>query len=151
MALGAYSFTDVVASVTGPGIATSIGASSGPTEEGISVEPKEDRNTMTFGADGSAMQTLHAAAPGRATIRLLKTSPINAVLSAAFAFQSASSANWGQNTVVITDVQRGDVITLSQAAFVRNTAPTYDKAGKFNEWMFEGVLDELLGIGLASA
>lgn len=150
MALNTYSFADIVGSVVGPGGSTPIGSSSGPTDEGITAAPKEERNTMTMGADGQVMHSLHAAAPGRITVRLLKTSPVNAILSAMFNFQSASAANWGQNAVGFADPSRGDVVTLTSAAFVQVTAITFDKGGKGNEWIFEGSLTVLLGSGVSA-
>ena len=105
---------------------------------------------MTLAADGQVMHALHAAAPGRITVRLLKTSPTNALLSAMFNLQQASAANWGQNAVAFSDPSRGDVITLTTAAFVQLPSVTYDKAGRFNEWMFEGSLTMVLGTGVSS-
>jgi hypothetical protein len=143
-----YSFAAVQATIVGPGGATPLGNSAGAAEEGITTAPKEEKNTMQVGADDSIMHALHAANPGRVTIRLLKTSPVNAILSAMYNFQRSSPGNWGQNTIVVSDTFRGDICTLSVAAFVGNPALTYDKAGRFNEWVFEGRLIEQLGAGV---
>jgi predicted small integral membrane protein len=143
-----YSFLSVQATIVGPGGAISIGSSAGVTEEGISVEPKEEKNTMQIGADGQIMHALHAGSPGRATIRLLKTSPTNALLAAMYNFQRLSPANWGNNTVVVSDTNRGDFISLTTAAFVKQPNLSYDKGGRMNEWVFEGQLSELLGAGV---
>lgn len=143
-----YSFESVQGSIVGPGGAIVIGSTAGVAEEGITVEPTEDKNTMTFGADGTVMHALHAATPGRAVVRLQKTSPINAMLSAMYNFQRSSPANWGQNTLAFLDVFRGDVITLTQAAFKRQPSATYDVQGRMNEWELEGVLVMQFGAGV---
>lgn len=143
-----YSFLSIQGTIVGPGGAIQIGSSAGVADEGVTVEPTEDKNTMTFGADGAVMHALHAATPGRAVVRLLKTSPINAMLSAMYDFQRLSPANWGQNTIAFLDVNRGDVITLNTAAFKKLPSVAYDKTGRFNEWEFEGSLSMVLGAGV---
>jgi hypothetical protein len=63
-------------------------------------------------------------------------------------FQSSSSANWGLNTIVITDFSRGDVITCMQCAFRRQPANTYAKDANIIEWAFNaGRIFETLGAG----
>lgn len=144
----AYSFADVQVTIIGPGLVVSLGAGSGSAEEGISVEMTEDKNTMTIGADGSVMHSLHAGNGGTATVRLLKTSPSNAVLSTAYNFQRTSAANWGQNTIVISNLQTGDVITSQECAFSKMPNLTYAKEAGTNEWAFAaGSIIELLGTG----
>lgn len=147
-----YSFLDVVAAITGPGGAFPLGSGSGAAEEGITVEYTEDKNTMTVGADGSVMHGLNAGNSGTITFRYLKTSPVNGLLSAMYAFQRSSSALWGQNVLTIANPQTGDVVTGRQAAFKKNTGLTYAKNAGMNEWAFDvGQLDELLGIGSPAA
>jgi hypothetical protein len=41
----------------------------------------EAKNTMTVGADGEVMHSLHAGKSGTITVTLLKTSPVNKKLS----------------------------------------------------------------------
>lgn len=145
-----YSFLSVQATIVGPGGAIQLGASAGVAEEGITIGPTQDKSKMTFGADGGIMHALDAATPGRAIVRLLKTSPTNAALSIMYNLQKLSPANWGQNTITVTDVNRGDVDSLNTAAFKRLPDVTYDKEGRFNEWEFEGNLDMFLGAGVAN-
>lgn len=146
-----YSFSSVQATINGPGgNAITIGYSAGPTDEGISVEWKEEKSTMTMGADGTVQHALHAAMPGRMTVRLLKTSPTNALLMQLFNYQRLNPAAWGQNTITVSDVNRGDANALNMAAFAKATGVTYDKTGRFNEWTFDGVLSMFLGTGVAS-
>lgn len=57
--MGAYSFADVTASIDGPG--GNFALTGGAAEEGIKVEMAEDKNTMTAGADGEVMHSLHVA------------------------------------------------------------------------------------------
>src|SRR5882724_1438268 len=95
-----YSFLDTVMAINGPGGAFSI--RDGAAKEGFTVDFTEDKNTMTVGADGEAMHSLKATKGGTITLRLLKTSPTNALLGALYNFQTASSATHGQNTIVIS-------------------------------------------------
>ena len=147
-AFSAYSFLDVQCSIVGPGGAFSLGSDSGAAEGGISIEMIEDKDTMVIGADGSPMHSLHAGQGGTVTIRLLKVSSQNFLLSAMYAFQSSSSSLWGLNTLVITDTSRGDVITCMQAAFRRQPPNLWAKDGNVIEWAFNaGRIFELLGAG----
>jgi hypothetical protein len=147
-----YSFLDVQATLIGPGGAIPLGNSSGAAEEGIDVVMSEEKNTMTVGADGSVMHSLHAQKSGTVTVRLLKTSPINAALAAMYNLQTTSSANHGRNTLAITDLQRGDFISCQQVAFAKQPDLKYAKDGGINEWVFHaGTINELLGTGSSVA
>lgn len=144
--MAVYSFLDVQAAITGPGGAFSLGSGSGNAEEGITVESTDDINTMTIGADGTPMHSLHANKGARVTVRLLKTSPTNALLSLMLAFQRTSSANHGQNTITISNNVSGDTITCQFVAFAKVPNITYAKDGGMNEWLFDaGVMD--IGLG----
>lgn len=141
-----YSFLDVQAGIVGPGAAFSLGADAGVSEEGISVAMTEDKNTMTIGAGGQGMHSLHAGKSGQLTVRLLKTSPTNLKLSAAYALQTADSSLHGQNTIVITNPKTGDIVTAQQCAFKKLTDLAYAKDGGFNVWVFDAIIiDTLLG------
>lgn len=131
-----YSFLDVNAAITGPGGAFSLGNGSGVSEEGISIAANEDIGNMHIGADGSGMHSLHADKSGKVTVRMLKTSPTNQQLSSLYAFQTASGASYGQNTIVITDKSRGDVITCENCGFARAPDVNYAKDGGVLEWVF---------------
>lgn len=140
-----YSFLDVQATLVGPGGAIILGSGAGAAEEGISVEPTSELGTMTVGADGATMHTLHADKSGRVTIRLLKTSPTNALLSAMMAFQRTSGAVYGQNTLVINDTNRGDVVTCRQVAFAKAPPLQFAKEAGVVEWSFNaGIIDPTL-------
>jgi Protein of unknown function (DUF3277) len=148
VASATYSFTDVQASISGPGAAFSLGSGVGNAEEGITIDMIEDKNTMTIGADGSGMHSLHASKAARATVRLLKTSPASAQLSALYNFQAQSSALWGQNLITIGDIARGDQITLRDVAFAKQAPVTYAKDGGIVEWIFDAITrDDLIGSG----
>jgi hypothetical protein len=146
--MSAYSFLNVQASIIGPGLNAQIGSSAGSAKEGISTEFDEDKGAIVTGADGSIMTTLRATQTGRCIVRLLKTSPYNAVLSSAYAFQRQSAANWGNNLIRIVDKARGDVATGRQMMFVRFPGITWAEDGNINEWTFQGILNELLGAGI---
>ena len=150
MATTAYSFLDVLASISGPGGNIALGQNaSGVAEEGISVSYDEDKNTMTKGADGSVMHSLHAATAGIITIRLLKTSPVNALLSAMYEYQAQSSANWGGNTFSVSNLQRGDEVTGQNGAFKKKPDFQNAKDGNIVEWVFDvGQIHMVIGDGI---
>lgn len=146
----AYSFTDVAATLVGPGGIVSLGNGSGAAEEGITIEQIEDKDTLTIGADGTPMHSLHAGRHGNVTVRLLKTSSSNAILQAMYDFQQLSSLFWGQNTLVVTHVASGDLASARSVAFRRAPTITYAKDGGTNEWGFNaGLIDRVLGLWAA--
>lgn len=141
-----YSFLDVHATIVGPGGAISLGSGAGNAEEGITIEPSEDINTMTIGADGQPMHSLHANKSGKIMVKLLKTSPVNSLLSAMYAFQTASGATHGQNNLRISNSATGDNIICRAVAFEKAPSIIYAKDGGMNEWTFAaGIIDRLLG------
>jgi Protein of unknown function (DUF3277) len=146
-----YSFMDIAATIVGPGGSFALGYGSGNSEEGITIEMVEDKETLTVGADGSTMHSLHAGNAGTVTLRFLKTSPINQKLAALYDFQRISSATWGNNTIVISDPARGDQISCRDVAFRRWPSVTYAKDGGMQEWSFNaGSIDGILGSGTPS-
>lgn len=141
-----YSFLDVVAAITGPGGVINLGAGAGIADEGISVDPTGEINSMLIGADGEGQHSLHGDKSGRFVVRLLKTSPTNALLMAMYNFQTASAATHGQNTITIVDSNRGDAVTGRQVAFTRVPALSYGKEAGMTEWEFSAVkIDRGLG------
>ncbi len=149
--MATYSFLDTSLSITGPGGSFNIGgAGTASAEEGFSTESAE-ANTMTIGAGGSAMHSMHADKSGKLTVRLLKTSPVNKLLMDLYNFQKQSSANWGQNVLTARDVARGDFLTGREVAFKKRPTITMAKEAGVNEWEFDiGLLDEQLGSGTPS-
>jgi hypothetical protein len=145
--MSTYSFLSVQATLIGPGGSVSLGYGSGDAEEAIDVDMVEDKNTMTVGASGEIMHSLHASDAARITIRLLKTSPANQQLSILYNLQKSNASLWGNNVLVISDTSRGDVLTASQIAFSRQSPVKYGKDGGTNEWNFVGTIQEILGIG----
>lgn len=141
-----YSFLDVQAAIVGPGGAFSLGSGAGAAEEGISIDPSGEIDGMQIGADGSGQHSLHADKSGKVTIRLLKTSPVNKLLSAMYNFQTASAASHGQNTITISDAVRGDVITCRQSAFAKAPNLNYGKEAGTQDWEFNAIaIDRVLG------
>jgi hypothetical protein len=109
---------------------------------------QENKNTMTVGADGCVMHSLHAGNAGTVTVRFLKTSPTNNLLAVMYDAQRVSSALWGQNTIQISDPARGDSITCTNVAFQRWPNVNYAKDGGTQEWVFDvGGVNGLLGDG----
>lgn len=144
--MATYSFLDVNASIVGPGGSANLGNGAAAAEEGITITPTGEINTMVIGADGKGMHSLSADKSGTAKISLLKTSPQNKVLSQMYALQTASGAAHGQNTIVVTNRQSGDVITLQQVAFKKVPDLAYAKEGVPVDWEFDAIeIDRSLG------
>lgn len=149
--MGAYSFLDVQAAIVGPGGAFTIGSDRAIANEGITIAFIGDRNTLTTGAGQGVMHSLHAARPAIFTIRLLKTDPANSLLSVMFDLQTSSSALWGINTILVSDLQRGDVASGRQCAFQKFPDNTYATEGNTLEWVFQaGFAHEILGLSALS-
>lgn len=136
--MGTYSFLDNTASIAGPGGNFNIsGQGVGNAEEGIDIEMVADKNTLTIGADGSPMNSLAASTAAKLIVRLLKTSPVNAQLSALYNTQVISSALHGQNVVTIKNPISGDSITATNVAFKKFPKVAYAKEAGFMEWEFD--------------
>lgn len=142
-----YSFLDVQASIAGPGGNIPLaGDESGIAEEGITIDATGDKNVMTIGADGAVMHSLKGDKSGTVTVRLLKTSTVNAALQAMYNYQTTSSGRHGRNTILIRDAVRGDIITCQKVAFAKNPSKTYAGEGGTMEWTFHaGKITGLLG------
>ena len=142
----AYSFQDVGASLSGPTGVVNLGYGAQVSDEGISIDMAEDKSTMTIGADGSGMHSLHASKAGHVTVRLLKTSPINALLMAMYDAQTITASLHGQNTIVITQTASGDITSCRRCAFKKRPNLNYKKDGDIVEWPFDAIsIDSVLG------
>lgn len=134
-----YSFLDTTATIAGPGGIANLGAGAAVAEEGITIEPTEDKNVMTIGADGQGQHSLIASNACTVTVRLLKTSPINALLGIMYDLQSSSGALWGQNVMTVRNTGLGDTTIVQSAAFKKKPPITYAKDGGFMDWTFDGI------------
>ncbi|MPU29125.1 DUF3277 family protein [Escherichia coli] len=144
--MSTYSFMDVSASLTGPTGVIDLGYGSANSEEGIATSMTEGKNTMTVGADGEVMHSLHAGKSGTITVTLLKTSPVNKKLSLAYNAQSQSSSSWGNNVIVIRNTVSGDITTARSVAFQKQPDNTNAKDGGTVAWVFDcGKIDQVLG------
>ena len=144
--MATYSFRDVTASLTGPTGVIDLGQGSANSEEGITQTMGGNKNTMTIGADGEVMHSLHADKSGTITVTLLKTSPVNKKLSLAYNAQSQSSATWGNNVIVIRNTASGDISTARSCAFQKQPDFNNAKEGGTVAWVFDcGKIDQLLG------
>lgn len=137
--MATYSFKDVTAALVGVGGSINLGNGAAIAEEGITVEPAEDKNIMTIGADGAGMHSLVAGNAGTVTVRLLKTSPVNAQLQTMFNIQTQTSIAHGKNVITIRDIARGDAIVCTGVAFKTSPALTYAKEGGTVEWAFDAI------------
>lgn len=145
--LVSYSFINVNATLSGPGAQISLGYGAAVAKEGITAEMIEDKDSIQVGADGAIMHSLRGGNAGRVSVRLLKTAPANAALSIAYNFQRTNAAFWGQNVIMISDVQRGDVVTATNLAFTKFPTVTWSEDGQMLDWVFSGNVLEILGLG----
>ncbi|HHT0407056.1 TPA: phage structural protein [Raoultella ornithinolytica] len=142
----AYSFLDVSGTFTGPTGSIELGSGSANSEEGIVVAMTEAKNTMTVGADGEVMHSLHGGKSGTITVTLLKASPVNKKLSLMYNAQSQSSALWGNNIIVLRNKVSGDIVTARSVAFQKQPDWNNPKVAGTVAWVFDGgKIDELLG------
>lgn len=145
--MSTYSFQDVSATLVGVGAVIDLGYGSANAEEGITISMAGDKNTMTIGADGEGMHSLHADKSGQITVRLLKTSPQNAKLMALYDAQSLSSSAWGMNVITVANSASIDIHTGRKCAFRKKPDMRYAKDGDIVEWVFDAVkIDSILGI-----
>ena len=144
--MATYSFIDVSSSIAGIGGSFDLGYGAETSDEGVTVSMTGPKNTMVTGSDGSVMHSLHAAKSGTVTVNLLKTSPVNAQLSAMYNLQSQSSSTWGNNVIVIRNSSSNDICTCREVAFQQQ--PDFENAtdGGIVSWVFDaGKIDMLLG------
>jgi hypothetical protein len=146
--MATYSFQDVAAAIIGVGGSINLAAGAAVSEEGITIDAVEDKNVMTIGADGSGMHSLVANESAAVTVRLLKTSPVNAQLQLMYNLQTKSSLTHGKNVITVRDVVRGDIIALTNVAFKKRPSVTYAKEGGIMEWTFDAIkTTQILGVG----
>ena len=142
-----YSFLDTQCAIAGPGGAFSL--TNGAAKEGITFAMREDKNKLEIGADGSGIHSLRADSSGNITIRLLKNSTTNALLSVMYSLQKSSSTLWGINTIACVS-SVGDAITATGVAFKKQPTVVYSEDAQLLEWEFEAInIDELLASSIA--
>lgn len=146
MAINTYSFASFSCYIAGPN--GSFNLSAGNTEGGISFSRRASKNTLTVGADGRGQNALHAENSGTITVRLLKTSPANAMLQAMYDSDRSNPSVWGQNVITGRDTNLGDNHTGNLCAFQKFPDVVYDKEGAALEWVFDVAdLQSNLGAG----
>lgn len=146
--MAAYSFLDVTLSINGPNISATIGGDgTGSAEEGFSVIYEEDADVMTPGASGDVMHSLTANKRGRIELHLLKTSPINALISHSYtADRSFGSTEWGQNEVVVRNPVSGDTYHATRGAWRKFADNAYQVRGNIMVWTLNcSQIDPALG------
>lgn len=144
--MATYSFVDVQASLVGPTGVCSFGYGAAVADEGITIDMAGDKNTMMIGADGEGMHSLHADKSGSVTVRLLKTSPQNAILQAMYDAQTLSSTLHGSNIITITNSSSGDITVCRSCAFKKKPQLNYKKDADLVEWTFDAIkIDTILG------
>lgn len=141
-----YSFLNVTASISGPGGSFPL-SDQGIAEEGITIEPTEDKSTMTIGAGGEGMHSVHADNSGKVIVRLLKNSPANARLMRMYNYQM-NPAYAGQNTISVAHPLWGEDHDCRECAFARKPTIVHSKVGPMQEWTLNCIeIDSQLGDG----
>ena len=144
----AYSFLDTTVAISGPnGSFTIAGPDTGSAEEGVDIDYVAESDSMLAGADGTTAHSLNAGKQATWTIRLIKTSPINAQLEEMYTSDRAGgSAQWGKNVLSLKNSVSGDSYTGKQSAFRKFPRNTYSGKVSVMEWTFNsGVTDPTLG------
>ncbi|OCZ58461.1 phage structural protein [Acinetobacter seifertii] len=141
--MSTYSFMDVHCTLTSDDAVIDVGYGAGVAEEGITFGMAGDKNTMTIGADGEGMHSLHADNSGQVTVRLLKTSPTNAKLMNLYNLQKADTRKWGKNTITMNNSSAGDNATASKCAFKKVPDLANAKDGSMLEWVFDSIKVDL--------
>lgn len=149
-----YSFASVNAVVAdaASGISVQIANGAGVSGEGITVAMNEEKATMSIGADGTPMHSVHKSKGGRIVVRIQKTSPTHAIIDQIYRYTAnAGGANYGQITITLNDLARGDVIVGSQCGIAKRPDLSYAVEGGAMEWVFNvGILEWVLGSGVAA-
>lgn len=144
--MSTYAFKDVTATLVGPTGFLNFGFGSGVSDEGITIEMNGEKNSMTIGADGEGMHSLHADKSGTVSVSLLQTSPLNAKMQAMYDAQTLTPALHGQNLIVVRNTQSGDVTTCRECAFKKKPPAAYKKDGVMTVWTFDAIkIDTVLG------
>lgn len=148
-----YSFLNVSATLTGVGGSINLGAGASVAEEGLTVAPVSEISTMIIGADGNGEHSGSASTASVVTVRLLKTSPVNAQVQAMVNRQrGVGNVGAGRNTIVIRDAVRGDSITCTGVAFKDQATVNFAKESGMNEWTFNAIkTTTILGTGAPEA
>lgn len=144
--MSTYSFMDTQCTLASDDGVIDLGYGAGVTEEGITIAMAADANSMLIGADGEGMHSKSANKSGTVTVRLLKTSPINAKLSNLYHIQYSSTKKWGKNTITLNHAGSGDNATATKCAFKKHPDLVYKAVGDYNEWVFDAIkIDQKLG------
>ena len=144
--MSTYSFMDTQCTLTSAEGVVDLGYGAAIADDAITFAMAGDKNTMTVGADGEGMHSLHADNSGQVTVRLLKTSPANAKLMNIYIAQKASPKKWGKNTITLNHAGSGDNHTASKCAFKKAPDYTNAKDGSTVEWVFDSIkVDMKLG------
>lgn len=146
--MGVYSFENCEIAIKGPNGAFSMGNGEGIAEEGITISMEGAKVSTTWGADGIPMHSLHASRGAKVSLKVQKTSPLNAKLNTMYRRDSSSSAFCGQNTITTRNPVSGDNAVCTSCAFEKHPDLVYAKEAGLMDWTFiAGYADEILGDG----
>lgn len=144
--MSTWSFMDTNATFVSDDGTIDLGYGAAVAEEGITVAMLDNKNSMTIGADGEGMHSLHASRAGTITVRLLKTSPANAKLMNVYNVQQQSAKKWGRNSFTLNNDAAGDNVTGHKLAFQKVPDYTAAKDGQTVDWVFDAIkIDMKLG------
>jgi hypothetical protein len=141
-----YSFLDTLCAFVGPTGSFSLTGS--VAAEGISVTMNMDNATTVWGAGGEWVHSLIAQKGAELSVKLLKNSGVNQLLSAAYNLQKTSSVLSGQNVITINSTL-GDSLVLSGVIFKKLPMVQFGQEAQILEWTFTcGRAEMLLGVGI---
>ncbi len=133
-----WSFPDFDATWVGPEGTFDV-SSEGVAAEGITIAFAEDAANPVMGAAGDGMYNLRAARHGTITIRSLKISTLNAVLSRIFATSTADSAQYGQGLLTCRNAKTGDLFVCRDCGLRKFPDSGNGVEGAAYEWVINSL------------
>lgn len=132
-----YSFLDVKAAFAGPTGGFSL--TGGVAEEGITFTARADKDDLVIGADGSGLHSRRADKSATVSVKLLKNSSTNALMSAMYNVQQENSALWGNNVITVALTSLGDTVVCTGVAFRKAPTVSYTDKGQLIDWEFNAI------------
>lgn len=125
----AYSFRDVIVTITSTSILKTVKG-----KNSIEIEFDEDAVVKEVAADGQAQYSVTADRSGTVKIECHKTSELNQSLNQLWAGQDLTTVVAGNIQILLSDLARGDLVTMTNCAIKKHAPLKYTKEAGMNEW-----------------
>ena len=124
-----YSFRDIIVTITSTAVLKTVKG-----KNTIDIEFDEDAVMKDVAADGQAQFSVTADRSGTITIECHKTSELNSSLNQLWAAQDLTTAIAGNIQLLLSDTNRGDLVTCVNCAIKKHTPLKYAKEAGMNQW-----------------